>query len=275
MPIKILAVDDSLTMRQALEITFAGEDAEIITLDKGADVVARAVSERPDIILVDARLGAGDLSGSDVCGAIRAEASIAQTPIIWMMPDREGVSDQKAKNVGASAAIGKPFDSQALIDLVSSVSSMQIKPAAAAVAPSVPKAPARPAASAPARPAAVSRPAAPASRPATPAARPVTPARPATPVRPAASASPASAPAASIPLAVPIPFTSANAPTSGMLKRIEAAVAGKAVAGESVSPEAMKALAALSHEVVERIAWEVVPELAETIIREQRAAAGQ
>lgn len=60
-----------------------------------------------------------------------------------------------------------------------------------------------------------------------------------------------------------------------MLKRIEAAMAGNAIQGESVSPEAMKALAALSHEVVERIAWEVVPELAESILREQSAAAGR
>lgn len=271
MPIKILAVDDSLTMRQALEITFAGEDAQVITLEKGSEVVEKAKAESPDIILVDARLGAGDLSGADVCGSIRAEAAIAQTPIIWMMPDREGVSEQKAKNVGANAAIGKPYDSQALIDLVSSVSEMKIQPAAAPVA----QAASKPAAAPAAKPAAKVG-GAPRTQPVAAAgaggSKPVAPSRPAA-SRPAPAA--ASAGSTKIPLAIPIPFTSASQPTAGMLKRIEAAAQGKGDGVEGVSPEALKALASLSHEVVERIAWEVVPELAESILREKSAAAGQ
>ena len=53
-----------------------------------------------------------------------------------------------------------------------------------------------------------------------------------------------------------------------MLKRLEAAGGG---AAEGLSPQAVQALLALSHEVVERVAWEVVPELAEQIIKQQRA----
>lgn len=271
MPIKILAVDDSLTMRQALEITFAGEDAEIITLEKGSELVERAKAERPDIILVDARLSAGDVSGADVCSAIRADSDIGQTPILWMMPDREGVSEQKAKNVGANAAIGKPFDSQAMIDTVASVCDTQIQPTArAAAAPAAASAsraaaPARPVASK-AAPRSVAPKAAPANRqtPAPAAARPA-------PSKPAVAPAAASAASPSIPLAVPIPFTSASNPTSGMLARIQAAAQGQAASDSAISPEAMKALAALSHEVVEKIAWEVVPELAESILREQSA----
>ena len=91
---------------------------------------------------------------------------------------------------------------------------------------------------------------------------------PARSVAPPPSAGPASKPAARpvadgvIPIAIPIPFTAADSPTPGMIARIQQA------AGEGgIDPQVAAALAALSHDVVERIVWEVVPELAESIIK--------
>jgi hypothetical protein len=74
--------------------------------------------------------------------------------------------------------------------------------------------------------------------------------------------------ATGIPIAVPIPFTHADSPTAGMLERLRSAK-GQAVAG--IDPRAVEALLALSREVIERVVWEVVPELAEQIIQERRA----
>jgi hypothetical protein len=55
-----------------------------------------------------------------------------------------------------------------------------------------------------------------------------------------------------------------------MLERVaEAGRAGTAAAG--LDPAAVKALLSLSREVVEQVVWEVVPELAEQIIREKAA----
>lgn len=91
------------------------------------------------------------------------------------------------------------------------------------------------------------------------------PATPAAPVsRPVAAA--AKPTDGAIPIAIPIPFTAADSPTPGMVERIKAA----AGAG-GVDPKVAEAIAALSREVVERIVWEVVPELAESIIRESQA----
>ena len=41
MATKILAIDDSKTMRLAIKITFAAEDAEVTSVSKGSDAVAR------------------------------------------------------------------------------------------------------------------------------------------------------------------------------------------------------------------------------------------
>jgi ABC-type phosphate/phosphonate transport system permease subunit len=70
---------------------------------------------------------------------------------------------------------------------------------------------------------------------------------------------------AGIPIAIPIPFTAASAPTSSMLARIQAA------AGNGLDPKVAEAIAALSREVIERVVWEVVPELAESIIKQAQA----
>ncbi|MBC8072475.1 MAG: hypothetical protein IAG13_29400, partial [Deltaproteobacteria bacterium] len=91
----------------------------------------------------------------------------------------------------------------------------------------------------------------------------------------AAAASPAARAAdagdAAIPIAVPIPFTAASDPTPGMLARLKSAQGG-ALGG--LDPKVAEAILALSREVLEAVAWEVVPELAEQIVREHQAKAG-
>lgn len=69
-----------------------------------------------------------------------------------------------------------------------------------------------------------------------------------------------------IPIAIPIPFTAADSPTPGMVARLQ-----EAAGAAGVDPSVAEAIAALSREVIERIVWEVVPDLAESIIREHQA----
>ena len=65
---------------------------------------------------------------------------------------------------------------------------------------------------------------------------------------------------------MPIPFTPAHAPTAGILKRLSE---GGAV--EGIDPKTAAALVSLSREVIEQVVWEVVPDLAEQIIRARQA----
>jgi CheY-like chemotaxis protein len=57
MPTKILAIDDSKTMRLAIKITFSAEDAEVVAVSKGSEAVARAKQIGADVVLVDAGAG--------------------------------------------------------------------------------------------------------------------------------------------------------------------------------------------------------------------------
>ena len=133
--------------------------------------------------------------------------------------------------------------------------------------PKLPVAPPRAAVPAPVKP----RAAAPAAATPRPPSGPTSAPRSA----PATAAAPVSTPAATghagpanIPIAIPIPFTAASSPTPGMLERIKAA-AGSSSAVAGLDPAVASALLQLSTELVEQIVWEVVPELAEQMIKEK------
>lgn len=337
MPIKILAIDDSKTMRLAIKITFAAEDAQVVAVSKGSEAIPRAKQHGADIILIDHTLAAGEPSGLQVVQELKANPATARIPVILLIPARGGTTEAEALAAGADAAIGKPFDTQDLIERVNAVLGGQSKAAPAAAAkpavapvakppvaatakppvaatpsakppaatpatkpvaatpatkppaatPAVAAKPAAAAATAKPTPAAAAAKPTPAATPAaaTPTAAARTPAtakpattpaavpgvRPAAATQPAAASKPASvsvatAPGGPIPIARPIPFTSANSPTAGMLERLRAA-GGGAAAG--LDPAAVRALLQLSQEVVEQVVWEVVPDLAEMLIKER------
>ena len=327
MPTKILAIDDSKTMRLAIKITFAAEDAEVTAVSKGSEAVARAKQLGADVVLVDANLAAGEPSGYDVCEQLKADADTAKIPVLLLVSNQGGVDAARLKRCGADGFLAKPFDSQELIDKVAEVTGnaganvdavatapvvaapVVAAPVAAAAPPAVAAAPvaavvAAPVAAPPVRaapPVAAPPVAAPpvAASPVSaktvplvgapsPGARP--PATPAftAPAAPAEARSSATAPgpvrlqpaaartapaaeapaALPIPIAIPIPFAPASDPTPGMLARLRAA--GGASAG--LDPKVAAAIVALTREVLEAVAWEVVPELAEQIVRAQADA---
>ena len=291
MPTKILAIDDSKTMRLAIKITFAAEDCEVVAVSKGSEAVARAKQMPADILIVDAVLAAGEPSGYDVARQLRADPETAHIPVLILVSNQTGIDEGQVQASGANGAMTKPFDTQELMEKVNALvsgKSVASKPApvrqpvstsvgsttsptpSPAVAPTAAR-PAPAAAAAAARPAAAGTPA--------PKQAPTSPAKPAAAsVAPSMSSSafgqgsrlPAAFTsvedmASKIPIAVPIPFVSASSPTPGMLKRLQAA--GGAASG--LDPRAVEALLALSRDVVEQVVWEVVPDLAEQALKQK------
>lgn len=289
MPTKILAIDDSKTMRLAIKITFAAEDCEVVAVSKGSEAVARAKQMPADVLIVDSVLAAGEPSGYEVARQLRADPETAHIPVLILVSNQTGIDEAQVQASGANGAMTKPFDTQELMEKVNALVSGKAvatkaaparQPAAAAVTPQA-RPVAAPIAAAPAQPAQPVHAAQSAQpvRPAQPVAAPIPKLAPTSPAKPAAaSVAPSHSgqgsrlPAAftsvedmanKIPIAVPIPFTSAGSATPGMLKRLQAA--GGAASG--LDPKAVEALLALSRDVVEQVVWEVVPDLAEQALK--------
>jgi len=129
--------------------------------------------------------------------------------------------------------------------------SFENSPYASPPAPPAPPAPAKPVAAAPPPPPAPPAPPAPAAPPAPPAPPPAPAVAAAKPVAP---------------VAAPV----AAAPVAAVASAVNGQLAGKLGELGLTSAQA-EAVLALSREVVERVVWEVVPQLAETIIKEEIA----
>lgn len=285
----LLAVDDSVTMRKVLEITFSGEDFRVITAENAQSALGK-LGDNPGVFVIDTVLGGDD--GYALAKELRRRSPGA--PII-MLASRYAPYDQtRGRDAGADDWADKPFDTQQLIDKVRKV--ILAKEAAGAQAPAAPppqvggapqgapyRAPAPPIAAAPLHghgghgggsggSGSLGRstqqsfggsaqgvrtgtlvfgesPNAPAAHPAPMPPRPVP-----------------HAPVAAAPVASPM------ATTHGVSATVGAAVNGQ-LAGKlgdlGLSPAQADAVLALSRDIVERVVWEVVPQLAETMIKEE------
>jgi CheY-like chemotaxis protein len=293
-PKTLLAVDDSATMRKVLEITFGGEDFSVITAD-GRDSALAKLAEQPKVVLIDAAL-TGD--GYALCQEIRKRDP--NVTLVLLSSRYNPYDAAKGKDAGADDFMDKPFDTQAAIDKVrkavlarESGAPVQAAAPAAAAAPAPAAAPA--AAAAP--PAAAA--AAPAAKPAVPAAAAPVKSRSATLMfdsqvpapKPMSAVAPQAAPhaappatfanspvvaAAAAPAAIAHSAPAAAAPVhhSPAPTAVAAAVNGHLstkLGDLGLTPAQADAVMALSREVVERIVWEVVPQLAEAIIKEEIA----
>lgn len=287
MPTTLLAVDDSVTMRKVLEITFAGEDFRVVTAEGADAALAKLKSERPAVVLADVTLDG--TTGYQLCQRIKAESP--GTVVIVLASKQQPYDAAKGSAARADDFMEKPFDTQQLIDKVKKA--MAAKPTGMASARPAPPAPtpqapaAHPVAPAP-RPtslgAGVPRPgapAAPASIRHTPAAAPADSHRGGTgtlvyPQKAPPSARPdvvgAPTPVTGVPLtpaahAPPAPVAAAAAAVAAP---INGQLAGK-LAGLGLNDAQIQGVLALSREVIERVVWEVVPVLAETMIKEEIA----
>jgi DNA-binding response OmpR family regulator len=241
----LLAVEDSKTMRKVLGITFANEEFEAVLAESPQQAMSQLEQLRPDVVLLDVTLG--EISGYDLCRQVKSRAP--GTPVMILSSRQQPYDPVRGAEVQADDFIDKPFDTQQLRDKVKKLfaqSGARVVPAKAAPAPVAVTAPSRPA-----------------SIPRTPP-----PAMPPPPmVRPQAPAMGRAAPTTAQP---PASSTHASAQHAvGNSVAANGAALRARLEGLDLTADQTQAVLALSREVIERVVWEVVPVLAETLIREE------
>jgi DNA-binding response OmpR family regulator len=103
---KILVVEDDKDIRQLLhmQLTAAGYDTAFAT--DGASALGVARRERPDVIVLDLGLPAGD--GFVVMERLRSIADLEMVPVV-VITAREQTEGEKAVQLGARSFLSKPF----------------------------------------------------------------------------------------------------------------------------------------------------------------------
>jgi len=264
----LLAVDDSKTMRKVIEITFAGEGFKTVVAGDAADAVAKAQSEHPNVALIDAALEG--TNGYDLCRQIKGASP--STVVVLLSNKAQPYDKARGAAAGADDFMDKPFDTQQMIDKITALAKRGVQAAVAPVA--VPAAAQAPFA---AQPIAAKAPEPQRQRVQTLAygSTPVPPqvaAAPAAPAKPLGGSSPFGSRAPTTPgtqaYSPPAPPIAA-APAAGG-NGVHADFASK-LGGLGLTAAQIEGVLSLSRDVVEKVVWEVVPVLAETMIKEEIA----
>jgi CheY-like chemotaxis protein len=110
---KLLLADDSVTIQRVVELTFSGEDVQVVTVGDGEQAIARIPIERPDIVLAD--IGMPKRSGYDVSAFVKGRPDLAHIPVLLLAGAFEPVDDARAQQVKCDGVLVKPFEPQQVV----------------------------------------------------------------------------------------------------------------------------------------------------------------
>ena len=110
---KLLLADDSVTIQRVIEMTFSGEDVQVLAVSDGEEAIARIAAEKPDIVLAD--IGMPKRSGYEVSAFVKGRPELAHIPVLLLAGAFEPVDEAKAKEAGCDGVLVKPFEPQHVI----------------------------------------------------------------------------------------------------------------------------------------------------------------
>jgi two-component system cell cycle response regulator DivK len=113
---RILVVEDQEDLRGVLRDLFASSGYIVIEAVDGAAGVARAKSDRPDIILMDIQMPIID--GYEATRQIKADPNLASIPIVAVSSFAMKGDEEKARAAGCDDYVTKPYSPIQLLRMV-------------------------------------------------------------------------------------------------------------------------------------------------------------
>jgi DNA-binding response OmpR family regulator len=110
---KILVVDDSKTAMFMVTTILRKGPYTVITADDGQRAVEVAVSERPDLILMDVIMPR--MTGFEACREMRQREETKLTPIILVTTRGEAENIETGFDSGCTDYVTKPINGQQLL----------------------------------------------------------------------------------------------------------------------------------------------------------------
>ena len=115
MPIRVLAIDDEADILRMISIKLGKAGYEVITAKDGQEGVEKALSERPDVMLVDVMMP--KKNGYQVISEVKE--NLEEAPVYILLTAKSEAEDmKKGFSSGADDFITKPFSPQELIERI-------------------------------------------------------------------------------------------------------------------------------------------------------------
>jgi len=105
---KILIVDDSPEDLAVAKVRLSKESLDILCVESGSAGLEAARREKPDLILLDVDMP--DMSGFEVCRALKGEAELCMIPVLFLTASSTPEDKVRGLDLGAVDYVTKPFD---------------------------------------------------------------------------------------------------------------------------------------------------------------------
>lgn len=108
MKMKVLIIDDSPDAVAIAKARLAKEHLDVLVADGGRAGLELARREMPDLILLDIEMP--NLTGFEVCAAMKSDPDLCMIPIIFLSGAGGGEDKVRGLDLGAVDYVTKPFD---------------------------------------------------------------------------------------------------------------------------------------------------------------------
>jgi two-component system chemotaxis response regulator CheY len=116
---KVLAVDDSRTMRDMLTYTLSQAGYEVLEAEDGQKALAVLGRTKVDCVITDLNMPVMD--GLQLIRHLRGTADHRLTPILMLTTEADVTKKDAGRQAGATGWLVKPFNPQKLVQTVAKV----------------------------------------------------------------------------------------------------------------------------------------------------------
>ncbi len=113
---RILVVDDEPDLVSTIQCRLKWCKCEVITASNGQEGLEKAVSEKPDLILLDTNMPV--MNGHEMLENLRKHPDLKDTPVIMCTALCEAQDIAKASSYGIADYVTKPFDFTDLMEKI-------------------------------------------------------------------------------------------------------------------------------------------------------------
>ena len=113
---RLLLADDSVTIQRVVELTFSGEDIDVVTVSDGEEAIASMSTDPPDIVLAD--IAMPKKNGYEVAAYVKEHPTLSRVPVLLLAGAFEPVDEERAKRVKCDGVLVKPFETHEVITRV-------------------------------------------------------------------------------------------------------------------------------------------------------------
>lgn len=110
---RVLIVEDEKDVREMLRLNLKAGGFDVLEAHNGAEGLAIAKAELPSVVILDLMMP--EMSGMEVCRALRRNPATSRIPILMLTAKSTEVDKVAGLEVGADDYVTKPFSPRELL----------------------------------------------------------------------------------------------------------------------------------------------------------------